>query len=124
MKSELSALVWNSQIGSWLNYGTVYLGVDLSSTSGCRPTADSWRVSVAHAEHPCCAPCPLPVPGSFWTRGLHTVPGPVLGNVASMISLNGESTYSHCHLAHIFQLTFFDYQGICIIHALPAPSLL
>ena len=104
----------------------MYLGVDLSLSSGCTPTPDSQRVSVAQAQHPCWAPCPLPVPetGVLLDQGVHTVPGVVLGTVASMISLNGESTYSHCHLAHIFQLTFSDYQEICIIHALPAPSLL
>lgn len=81
-----------------------------------------WPKPSTHVGHPALCLC-LRL-GSCLTRGIHTVPGTVLGTVASMISLNGESTYSHCHLAHIFQLTFSDYQEICIIHALPAPSLL
>lgn len=88
------------------------------------PTARGsvWPKPSTHVGHPALCLC-LRL-GSCLTRGIHTVPGTVLGTVASMISLNGESTYSHCHLAQIFQLTFSDYQEICIIHALPAPSLL
>ena len=49
---------------------------------------------MAQAQHPSWAPCPLPVPetGVLLDQGVHTVPGIVLGTVASMISLNGEST--------------------------------
>lgn len=102
----------------------MYLGVDLSlSSRGCTPTPDSQRVSVAQAQHPCWAPCPCLCLrlGSCLTRGIHTARKKCPCTVASMILTNGESTYSHCHLAHIFQLTFSDYQEICIIHALPAP---
>lgn len=62
-------------------------------------------------------------PNSCLSERTSIVPGALLGLVASIISLNGESTYFHCHLAHICQLTFFDYQGIYIIHALPASLL-
>ena len=74
-----------------------------------------------------CGPHLLPILGTWplacglrlnncLSRRTHTVPGTLLGTTAPTISLNGgESTYFHCHLAHIFQSILFDHQGICIV---------